>query len=314
MYLPKATIQNNLLYKIIQILKINFPELFEKNTIGRPRKYALGKILAIKIYQARSSNLSFRKIVNSLKEDILSLEILDFETSPHYTVIFKSYVKYLKNNMNIYLQRIGSQINKNENTFYLDSSSLVTSKLDKEARFGKSTRLGWYSGFKLHLICDSKGIPISFNVTTANIHDSRCEKLIESLSAIKSGADIIGDKGYDVSRLLKYSKNLNINLICPLNKRKAKALELEKIKDPLRRYNYTYLLSKEGRKRYTKRWEIERLFGNLKENYSIDNHRVRGLSRKFFNVGLKLLLFTIEKAIAVLKIIQNFCNSLVSLK
>ncbi len=95
-----------------------------------------------------------------------------------------------------------------------------------------------------------------------------------------------------------------------LNIRKAKTIELEKINDPFRRYNYIYLLSKEGRKRYAKRWEIERLFGNLKENYSIDNHRVRGLSRKFFNVGLKILLFTIEKAIAILKIIQYFCNSL----
>ena len=310
MYIPQTTIKSNLLYKILQILKVNFSELFKTNSLGRPRKYSLEKILALIIFQARSSNLSFRKIVNSLKDDILSLEILGFEAVPDFTVIFKSYVKYLKKNMNIYLQRIGSQINKNVNTFYLDSSSLVTSKLDKEARFGKSTRLGWYSGFKLHLICDSKGIPISFDITTANIHDSRCESLIESLSRIKPGADIIGDKGYDVSRLLKYSKDLNVNLICPLNKRKAKTIELERIKDPFRRYNYTYLLSKEGKKRYAKRWEIERLFGNLKENYSIDNHRVRGLSRKFFNVGLKILLFTIEKAIAVLKIIQYFCNSL----
>ena len=152
--------------------------------------------------------------MNSLKDDILSLEILGFEAVPDFTVVFKSYVKYLKNNMNIYLQRIVSQINKDVNIFYLDSSSLVTSKLDKEARFGKSTRLGWYSGFKLHLICDSKGIPISFDITTANIHDSRCEGLIESLS------------------------------------------------------------------------------------------------RKLFNVSSKLLLFTIEKSIAVLKIIQYFCNSL----
>ena len=58
-------------------------------------------------------------------------------------------------------------------------------------------------------------------------------------------------------------------------------LELENIKDPFRRYNYTHLLSKEGRKRYAKGWEIERLFGNSKEIYSIDNHRVRGLNRKF---------------------------------
>ncbi len=310
MYIPQTIIKNNLLYKIIKILKLNFPELFDNYTQGRPRKYSLGKILALVIYQARSSNLSFRKIANSLKSDVLSLQILEFETVPNFTVIFKSYTKYLKANMNIYLQTIGSQIHKNENTFYLDSSSLVTSKLDKEARFGKSTRLGWYNGYKLHLICDSQGIPLSFGITTANIHDSRCEYLIDSLSRIKPGADIIADKGYDVSRLLKYSKDLDINLICPLNKRKAKIIELDKIKDPLRRSNYTYLVSETGKMRYGKRWEIERLFGNLKENYSIDNHRVRGISRKFFNVSFKLLLFTIEKAIAVLKIIQYFCNSL----
>jgi len=93
-------------------------------------------------------------MVDSLKIDLLSLQILGFETVPDFTVIFKSYTKCLKENMNIYLQTIGSQIYKDENTFYLDSSSLVTSKLDKEAKFGKSTRLGWYSGYKLHLICN----------------------------------------------------------------------------------------------------------------------------------------------------------------
>ena len=310
MYIPQTVIKSNLLYKIIQILKANFPELFKGNTLGRPRKYNLGKILALMIYQARSSNLSFRKIVSSLKEDVISLKILGFKTVPDFTVIFKSYTKHLKNNMNIYLQTIGSQIHKGVSTFYLDSSSLVTSKLDKEAKFGKSTRLGWYCGYKLHLICNSKGIPIDFNITTANIHDSRCESLLKSLSRIKPGAEVIADKGYDVSRLLKYSADLDIHLICPLNKRKAKTIELEKIKDPLRKNNYSYLLSKEGKKKYAKRWEIERLFGNLKENFSIDNHRVRGLNRKKFNVGLKILLFSIEKAIAALKIIQYFCNSL----
>lgn len=68
-----------------------------------------------------------------------------------------------------------------------------------------------------------------FRNTTANIHDSRCGYLIDTLSRIKPGADIITDKGDDVSRLLKYSKDLDINLICPLNKLKAKAIELEKL-------------------------------------------------------------------------------------
>lgn len=310
MYIAQTTIKSNLLYKIIQILKVDFPNLFNVNKFGRPRKYCLGKILALVIYQARSSNLSFRKIVNSLEHDVLSLQILEFEEIPNFTVIFKSYTKYLKNNMNIYLHVIGNKIYKDESIFYLDSSSLVTSKLDKESGLGKSTRLGWYSGYKLHLVCNSKGIPLSFEITTANVHDSRCETLISSLSQIKPCANVFADKGYDSSRLLKYSDELGINLICPLNKRKAKKLELDKIKDPLRKSNYIYLTSKEGKYQYGKRWEIERLFGNLKENYSIDNHRIRGLSRKFFNVSFKLLLFTIEKAIAVLKIIQYFCNSL----
>ena len=106
-------------------------------------------------------------------------------------------------------------------------------------------------------------------------------------------------------------KNKGIKIICPLNRRKAKKIYPDKIKDVLRKNNHDYLESKEGKAKYKKRWEIERLFGNLKENYSIDNHRVRGLSRKFLNVSLKILLFTIEKAIAVLKILQYFCNSLV---
>ncbi len=311
MYIPQSIIKSNLLYQILKIIEKNFPELFLNNNSGRPRKYSLGKVLAVMIYKARSANLSFRKIEESLKKDFISLRILGLEKMPDFSILFKTYTKHLKYNMNLYLQRIGKQLYKNETIFYLDSSSLITSKLDKEARFGKSTRLDWYCGYKLHLICSSNGIPFSFNITTANIHDSRCEELINSLSKIAPNTDVIADKGYDVSRLLGYSKELGVNLICPLNKRKAKRIEVDKLKDPLRRSNYTYLQSKAGKKRYGKRWEIERLFGNLKENYSIDNHRVRGLSRKYFNVSLKLLLFTIEKAIAVLKIIQYFCNSLI---
>ena len=256
MYIPQATIKSNLLYMIIQILKANFPELFKENKFRRPRKYSLGKVLALVIYQARSSNLSFRKIVKSLKGDALSLQILGFEDIPNFTVIFKSYSKYLKENMNFYLSTIGSKIYENENTFYLDSSSLITSKLDKEAGVGKSTRLGWYSGYKLHLICNRKGVPLHFKVTTANIHDSRCESLLEFLSkTTKTSVDILADKGYDSSRPLKYSKELGLDLICPLNKRKVKKLELEKIKDPLRRTNYTYLISKEGKYRIVNVWK-----------------------------------------------------------
>ena len=214
-------------------------------------------------------------------------------------------------NFNIYLRLIGISITDiNEKTFYLDSSSLVTSKFDKEAGIGKSTRIGWYKGYKLHLICNRKGVPISFKLTTANLHDIPCRELVESLAQKVQDAEIIADKGYDSSKLLEYSNKLGARIIAPINKRKAKEIILSKIKDENRKENYIYLSSKEGQIRYRKRWEIERVFGNLKENYDIDNYRIRGFKRKYFNVSLKLLAFTIEKAIAVLKILQYFCNSL----
>ena len=310
MTIQQSVIKCNPLYKILNLIKSNFPELFLINSFGRPRKYKVGNILAFMIYKSRISNLSFRKIANFLKNDFVALKILGFDKVPDFTILFKIYKKYLEKNINIFLKKIGTQLCKNEYTFYLDSSSLVTSKFDKEAKVGKSTRINWYYGYKLHLICSRKGIPISFNITTANIHDSKCEELITSLGELNQECDVIADKGYDTSKLLKHAKEHGIKLICPLNKRKAKKIELENIKCTLRKENYVYLETREGKSRYSKRWEIERLFGNLKENYSIDNHRVRGLSRKYMNVSFKLLLFTIEKVTTLLKIIFYFCNTL----
>ena len=61
MNIPQSAIKNNLLFKILQLLERKFPELFEKNSIGRPREYSLGKVLACMIYKARSQSVSFRK-------------------------------------------------------------------------------------------------------------------------------------------------------------------------------------------------------------------------------------------------------------
>nr|WP_316928469.1 transposase [Bacteroides pyogenes] len=45
---------------------------------------------------------------------------------------------------------------------------------------GKST-MGWYIGFKLHLLCNEKGEIINFVLTKANV-DDRNEKAIDSLT------------------------------------------------------------------------------------------------------------------------------------
>lgn len=52
----------------------------------------------------------------------------------------------------------------------LDSTPLADEK-DKQGKWGKTTR-GWFKGFKLHLGCDEKSVPVRAEFTTGNVHDS----------------------------------------------------------------------------------------------------------------------------------------------
>lgn len=58
---------------------------------------------------------------------------------------------------------------------------------------GKST-MGWYVGFKLHLLCNEKGELINFVLTKANV-DDRNEKVIDTLTGNVFGK-LYADKGY----------------------------------------------------------------------------------------------------------------------
>jgi hypothetical protein len=61
------------------------------------------------------------------------------------------------------------------------------------AKVGKST-MGWFYGFKLHLICNDKGELLNFCITRANV-DDRNPNVIKVLSKNLFGK-LYGDKGY----------------------------------------------------------------------------------------------------------------------
>jgi len=58
---------------------------------------------------------------------------------------------------------------------------------------GKST-MGWYVGFKLHLLCNEKGELVNFVLTRANV-DDREESVIDTLTD-KVFGKLYADKGY----------------------------------------------------------------------------------------------------------------------
>lgn len=81
------------------------------------------------------------------------------------------------------------------------------------AEIGKST-MGWFLGFKLHIIIDTKGQILSMNFTKGNVDDRvPIMKLIQGLSG-----KLFGDKGYIKKELSQELQELGITLITPLKK------------------------------------------------------------------------------------------------
>ena len=81
------------------------------------------------------------------------------------------------------------------------------------AEIGKST-MGWFLGFKLHMIIDTNGNILSVNLTKGNVDDRiPVMKLIQGLSG-----KLFGDKGYIKKELAQELHELGITLITPLKK------------------------------------------------------------------------------------------------
>lgn len=81
------------------------------------------------------------------------------------------------------------------------------------AEIGKST-MGWYFGFKLHLICNERGELLNFMLTRANV-DDRDERVFNRLSDNVFGK-LFADKGYISQRLFDRLYNDGIHLVTGL--------------------------------------------------------------------------------------------------
>lgn len=81
------------------------------------------------------------------------------------------------------------------------------------AKKSKST-MGWFYGFKLHIIINDKGELIAFKITKANVDD---RKTVDYLSQGLSG-NLIGDKGYISQELFDRLYEQGLKLITKIKK------------------------------------------------------------------------------------------------
>ena len=145
----------------------------------------------------------------------------------------------------------------------------------KLASKGKSS-IGWFYGFKVHLIINSFGQIINFDITSGNVADNN-KKLLLSLTKNIYGK-MCGDRGY-IGRILFFLKERGIRFF-------------HKIKKNMK----NILMDLEDKLFLRKRGLIETVNGLLKESFSIEHTRHRSLSGFFSHICSAMIAFTFRKA------------------
>jgi urease gamma subunit len=132
------------------------------------------------------------------------------------------------------------------------------------AELGKST-MGWFYGFKLHLMCNDKGELLNFCLTKGNV-DDRDPMVFKQLSK-KLFGDLYADKGYISQSLFERLFNDGIHLVTGIKKNMKNKLMSMRDKILLR-----------------KRSVIETINDELKNICQIEHSRHRGKANFLMNL------------------------------
>jgi hypothetical protein len=146
--------------------------------------------------------------------------------------------------------------------YFIDSTVLTTCHVKRAsshkvfkgvAKWGKTT-VGWFFGFKLHLVINHHAEIVAFRITSGNINDR--EPVPSMLENMKGKA--YADKGYIGERLFKTLKEKGMHLFTKIKKNMKNKLMLPIDKIMLR-----------------KRALIESVINLLKTSCQIEHHRHR---------------------------------------
>ena len=163
--------------------------------------------------------------------------------------------------------------------YFADSTSLkvcrnkrITSHRVFEglAKRGKST-MGWFFGFKLHLIINHKGQLMAVRITPGNTDDRQA--LLDMIKELKGKC--FADKGYLGKNLFQDLWDKGIHLITGIRKNMK-----------------NYLMPMVDKILLRKRFLIETLFGILKADMNLEHSKHRSPLNAFVNIMAPLIAYT----------------------
>lgn len=148
----------------------------------------------------------------------------------------------------------------------------------------------WFIGYKAHLATDDHGVPMSFAVTGASVHDSQVA--VPLMKKTKETADFLYallDKGYINPAINDYVGMIGRKAI--IDRRAYKGV----VADPL---------DPASQKRYAARTTVERTNSELKDGYLPDVIYKRGCHARY-EISLAVLLTTMKKVRNVLMLSEQ---------
>ena len=178
---------------------------------------------------------------------------------------------------------LASRFGQTTGIAFIDSTPLVVSHIKriqshkvfkKIAKRGHSS-MGWFFGFKLHIIVNDRGELLAFTLTPGNAHDiSVASKLIGN----KITGKIFGDKGYISQKLFKEMLEKGVHLITKLrNNMKNRLITI-----------YDKLMLR-------KRSIVETVFDQLKNISQIEHSRHRSPMNFIVNLLSGLIAYSLRE-------------------
>lgn len=141
---------------------------------------------------------------------------------------------------------------------------------DKMAQRGKTT-MGWFFGFKLHLIVNHKGQIMAFKITSGNTDDRKA-----LLGMVKNlQGKIFADKGYISKNLFQTLWEQGLQLITGIRKTMR-----------------NHLIPLIDKVLLRKRFIIETIFGVLKSEMSLEHSRHRSVINAFVHIIAALIAYS----------------------
>lgn len=194
---------------------------------NKPYRMSLSEILTIIVHFHQSHHRNFKHYYTDYVRVSLSSE---FPKLVSYTRFLELMSEVTVPMITLMTSLLGTPTTAN----YIDSTKIVVchnrrirrNKVFKGlAARGKSS-MGWFYGFKLHLIVNEKGELVSFFITPGNTPDNDIETITKLASRMHG--KLFGDRGYISKDLFAALWNQGVKLITGIKRNmKNKLLELQ---------------------------------------------------------------------------------------